>query len=156
MVKNKALPDSARPCCNPVWSLSLSLPRRLGPIKAGLTCLLTPTPFILMVLPGSCWDWTPAAQGDAGQICIILFRAIAWTFVSKLVRTSASLCGPITSFLKRLGRRLGTGSPWGVVLLRQGRGLETCAFQCRFREKWKILNTLPKIWLTLFYKDPCW
>ena len=41
MVKNKALPDSARPCCNPVWSLSLSLPRRLGPIKAGLTCLLS-------------------------------------------------------------------------------------------------------------------
>ena len=43
-VKNKALPDSAR-LCNPPsshsLSLSLSLPHRLGPIKAGLTCLLS-------------------------------------------------------------------------------------------------------------------
>ena len=61
MVKNKDLPDSAAP---PVWSLSLSLslslPRRLGPIKAGLTCLLLPMPLILRVPPGSCWGWTPA------------------------------------------------------------------------------------------------
>ena len=48
MVKNKALPDSARTCCTPCLVtlslslslfLSLSLPRRLGPIKAGLTSL---------------------------------------------------------------------------------------------------------------------
>ena len=69
MVKNKALPDSAS--CTPVWSLflSLSLPRRLGPIKAGLTCLLSlanavhpeGTPWILLGLdPGNqqdrCWS----------------------------------------------------------------------------------------------------
>ena len=36
MVKNKALPDSAPP----IWSLSLVI-LRLGPIKAGLTCLLS-------------------------------------------------------------------------------------------------------------------
>ena len=51
MVKNKAWPDSARLCQTlantPVWSsghsfiLSLSLPCRLDPIKAGLTCLLS-------------------------------------------------------------------------------------------------------------------
>ena len=48
MVKNKALPDSARPCqtlLHPLsghsFSLSLFLTRRLGPIKAGLTCLLS-------------------------------------------------------------------------------------------------------------------
>ena len=42
MVKNKALPDSARPCKHPrLVIFSLSLPRRLGPIKAGLTCLLS-------------------------------------------------------------------------------------------------------------------
>ena len=39
---------------------------RLGPIKAGLTCLLSlslsPMPFILRVSPGSCWGWTPAAE----------------------------------------------------------------------------------------------
>ena len=50
MVKNKGLPDAARLCCTPTsghspshslsFSLSLS-PRRLGPIKAGLTCLLS-------------------------------------------------------------------------------------------------------------------
>ena len=47
-VKNKTLPDSARPCKHPCLvilslslSLSLSLPHRLGPIKAGLTCLLS-------------------------------------------------------------------------------------------------------------------
>ena len=66
MVKNKDLPDSAAP---PVWSFSLSLslslflsplPHRLGPIKAGLTYLLSPMPFILRVPPGSCWGWTPA------------------------------------------------------------------------------------------------
>ena len=55
MIKNKGLPDSAAP---PIWSLSLSLsiPHRLGPIKAGLTCLLSLslTPFILRVPPGSC------------------------------------------------------------------------------------------------------
>ena len=71
MVKNKALADSARLCqtlCTAIWSfflclsLSLSLPRRLGPIKAGLTCLLSlsPTPFILTVPPGSCRGWIPA------------------------------------------------------------------------------------------------
>ena len=41
-VKNKALPDPARPCCTPclvTHTLSLYLPRRLGPIKAGLTSL---------------------------------------------------------------------------------------------------------------------
>ena len=44
MVKNKALPDSD---ASSVWSLSLSLsfslslPHRLGPIKDGLTCLLS-------------------------------------------------------------------------------------------------------------------
>ena len=46
MVKNKALPDSAR-LCTPrlvTLSLSLSLPRRLGPIKASLTCLLSLSP----------------------------------------------------------------------------------------------------------------
>ena len=37
MVKNKALPDSARLCTpRSGHSLSFSLPRRLGPIKAGL------------------------------------------------------------------------------------------------------------------------
>ena len=41
-------------------SVSLSLPRRLGPIKAGLMCLLSPTPFIPRVPPGSCWGWTLA------------------------------------------------------------------------------------------------
>ena len=46
MVKNKGLPDAARLCCTPTSGhspcLSLSLsPRRLGPIKAGLTCLLS-------------------------------------------------------------------------------------------------------------------
>ena len=48
MVKNKALPDSARPCKYPrlvilslFLSVSLSPPRRLGPIKVGLTCLLS-------------------------------------------------------------------------------------------------------------------
>ena len=59
MIKNKDFPD----CCTPglvTLSLSLSLPRRLGPIKAGLTCLLLPTLFILRVPPGSCQGWTPA------------------------------------------------------------------------------------------------
>ena len=62
MVKNKVLPDSARPCCTPRLVTSLSLPCRLGPIKAGLMCLLSLslTPFILGVPPGSCWGWTPA------------------------------------------------------------------------------------------------
>ena len=51
MVKNKA---TAR-LCRISWSglsLSLSLsppPSRLGPIKAGSTCLSLPTPFILKV-----------------------------------------------------------------------------------------------------------
>ena len=37
---------------------------RLGPIKDGLTCLLSLllTPFILRVPPGSCQGWTPAAK----------------------------------------------------------------------------------------------
>ena len=42
MVKNKALPDSSRlsaPASG--HSLSLSLPRRFDPIKAGLMCLLS-------------------------------------------------------------------------------------------------------------------
>ena len=58
MVKNKDLPDSAAPpsghCLSFSLSLSLSLPLRLGPIKAGLTCPLSLTPFILRVPPGSC------------------------------------------------------------------------------------------------------
>ena len=33
---------------------------RLGPIKAGLTCLLSLMPFILRVPPGSSQGWTPA------------------------------------------------------------------------------------------------
>ena len=44
MVKNKALPDSSRlsaPLSGHSLSLSLSLPRRLVPIKAGLTCILS-------------------------------------------------------------------------------------------------------------------
>ena len=74
MVKNKALPDSARLCTPRLVTLclSFSLPHRLGPIKANLTCLLSlslslslslarsPTPFILRVSPGSCRGWTPA------------------------------------------------------------------------------------------------
>ena len=67
MVKNKALPDSSR-LSAPLsghslsLSLSLSLPRRFGPIKAGLMCLLSlsPMPFILRVRPGSCRGWTLA------------------------------------------------------------------------------------------------
>ena len=68
-VKNKALSDSAAPL---VWSLSLSvclslslsLPRRLDPIRAGLMCLLSSMPFILRVPPGSCLGWTPADSGE--------------------------------------------------------------------------------------------
>ena len=45
-------------------SLSLPpLPRRLGPINAGLTCRLSPTPFILRVPPGSYRGWTLAGKG---------------------------------------------------------------------------------------------
>ena len=56
-VKNKDLPDSSRLSAPPSGhslslslSFSLSLPRRLGPIKASLMCLLSPflaAPFIL-------------------------------------------------------------------------------------------------------------
>ena len=53
MVKNGS--DSA---ASPGWSFSLSLslllPHRLGPIKAGLMYLLSPMPFILRVPLGSC------------------------------------------------------------------------------------------------------
>ena len=70
VVKNKALPDSARPCKHPrlvilSLSLSLSLPRRLGPIKAGLTCLLSLSRqrhSSYTVPPGSCQGWTPASH----------------------------------------------------------------------------------------------
>ena len=65
--KNKSLPDSARLCTPRLvsHSFSLSLPLRHGPIKAGLTCLLSlsPMPFILKVPPGSCRGWTPAKRG---------------------------------------------------------------------------------------------
>ena len=69
-----ALPDSAS--CTPrlvthslSLSLSLSLPRRLGPIKAGLMCLLSLslTPFILRVSPGSCRGWTAAGHSPWGH-----------------------------------------------------------------------------------------
>ena len=66
MVKNKNLPDLAahpQSGLSLSLSLSLSLPRRLGPIKAGLTSLLSPTPFILKVPPGSCRGWTLAGKG---------------------------------------------------------------------------------------------
>lgn len=69
-----------------------------------------------------------------GQICIILFRAIASTFISEPVRTCAPLWGLITSFLKGLGRLLGTGSLWEFSPgTRQGSRVQ--AFQCRFRGK---------------------
>ena len=65
----QTLPDPARPCKHPhlvilSLSLSLSLPRRLGPIKAGLTCLLSLSRqrhSSYTVPPGSCRGWTPAA-----------------------------------------------------------------------------------------------
>ena len=68
MVKIKHCQTLPDPANTPVWlftlSLSLSLPDRLGPIKASLTCLLSlsPTPFILRVSPGSCRGWTPARR----------------------------------------------------------------------------------------------
>ena len=62
MVKNKALPDSARLCTLRLVILSLSLSHRLGPIKASLTCLLSLSPmlFILSIPPESCQGWTLA------------------------------------------------------------------------------------------------
>ena len=64
MVKNKA---TAR-LCRISWSglspsLSLSLPSRLGPIKAGPTCLSLASAVHPEGSPGSCWGWTPAIEG---------------------------------------------------------------------------------------------
>ena len=66
MVKNKGLPDSARPCCKHPRLVTLSfclIILRLGPVTAGLMCLLSladavhpeGTPWILpRVDPGRC------------------------------------------------------------------------------------------------------
>ena len=69
MVKNKGLPDSARPCKHPrlvIHSLSFSLsPWQTWPYqgKSYVSSLsLSPTPFILRVSPGSCRGWTPARR----------------------------------------------------------------------------------------------
>ena len=90
------------------------------------------------------------------QICIVLFRAIASTFISEPVRTCAPLCGLITRFLKGLGRLLGTGSLWGGFSWDKAGEWGHRHFSVNLGEKWKVLNTVPKIWLTLFYKDPGW
>ena len=115
MVKNKALPDSSRPCKHPhlvMLSLSLSLslcfslslPRRLGPIKAGLTCLpsLSWTPFILRVSPGSCQGWTPALMSHMPNSCILLQPYCSPLFHMKLCVWPSLLAFPNYTLL-----------PWG-------------------------------------------
>ena len=108
MVKNKALPDSARLCTPRLVTLSLSLPRRFGPVKAGLTCLcllsLSPTLFILRVPPGSCWGWTPAWPYTASEfgkclkeMCYVL-EALSVPFCSSSVMrvlSSTGFSGPL-------------------------------------------------------------
>ena len=63
MVKYKA---TARLCCIfpglVSFFLSLSLPSRLGPIKAGPTCLSLTDAVHPEGSPGSCWGWTPAPE----------------------------------------------------------------------------------------------
>ena len=93
MVKNKALPDSARPCKHPCLvtlslSLSLSLPRRLGPMKAGLTCLLS-----LSRQRHSSWGY-PLDPAKAGPrhlpYLIALFCRIKFKFLLLGNKTSMS------------------------------------------------------------------
>ena len=84
MVKSKAWPVSARLSAPPSGqslslSLSLSLPRRLGPIKAGLMCLLSlsladavhpkGTPWILPRLdPGTLVQCTTSISGQTSAL----------------------------------------------------------------------------------------
>ena len=83
MVKNKALPDSVRPCKHPrlvILSLSLSLslflslslPHRLGPIKAGLMCLLSLSPF----LTNTFIQRVPLDPAEAGPQQFIIGRMV--------------------------------------------------------------------------------
>ena len=56
------LPDSAAYSWSGLFFLSLSLPSRLGPIKAGPTCLSLTDAVHPEGSPGSCWGWTPAPE----------------------------------------------------------------------------------------------
>ena len=89
MVKNKALPDSARLCQNlqtPLsgHSLSLSLSFCLPPSKTWtyqgwshvFSLCLSLTPFMLRVPPGSCWGWTLAIIGKALLACLALIKFV--------------------------------------------------------------------------------
>ena len=86
MVKNKALPDSARPCRHPrlvILSLSLSLSSptpRLGPIKAGLKCLLSLSRRChSSVSRGSCWGWTPACmKASFPRLLVSIWSKLCW------------------------------------------------------------------------------
>ena len=82
MVKNKALPDSARPCKHPrlvIWSFSLSLsPSQSWPYQGWShvsSLSLSPTPFIPRVSPGSCRGWTPAAM----VFPVVMYGCESWT-----------------------------------------------------------------------------
>lgn len=64
-------------------------------------------------------------------------------FTSEPVRTCTPLCALIASFPKRLASTTRQGLwPGGFSWDRH--------FSVDLGEKWKVLNTVPKIWLTLF------
>ena len=130
MVKNKGLPDFARLCqtlqtlpsghslCHSL-SLSLSLPRRFGPIKAGLTCLLS-----LSRWCRSSWGY-PLDPAEAGPQHIAL----------PVQALGGLLCLGFFSVLQRV--RPMEGPPWvGSYSVVQGSGgidgPASLLFSCRW------------------------
>ena len=81
MVKNKALPDSARHCTHPrlvILSLSLSL----SLVSRVFSLSLSPMPFILRVSPGSYRGWTLAhALCKLGQLEVLFVLPEVLTLV---------------------------------------------------------------------------
>ena len=90
MVKNKA---TARLCCIfLVWSLSLSLslslPSRLGPIKAGTTFLSLADTVHPEGSPGSCRGWTTAGGSWRLLLCFLTLcfsAALCMAFLGRVL-----------------------------------------------------------------------
>ena len=147
MVKNKA---TASLCwILPVWSLSLSLslPSRLGPIKAGPTCLSLADAIHPEGSPGPCRGWTPAVVPFSS--CLQSFPTSGFFQMTQLFASGGQRIG-VSASTSVLPKNTQDRSPlgWTGWISLQSKGLSR-VFSNTTVQKHQFFGTQLSLWSNL-------